>query len=135
MLATATGGGTTGYRDPGLRGDHLAWRGGAIIASVESAKDMWMKQEEWAHYGVALLRERLSFGPIQLDLHLNSKGVGRENEEGKTLFAKFDSFLSPPSFSKRFLWIAGIFDNLILKRGQFRTELYLVVGDQLGNDR
>lgn len=57
-------GGVAGYRDPGLRGDCLAWRGAAIIANVESSRDMWVKPEEWSLQGIALLRERLSFGPL-----------------------------------------------------------------------
>lgn len=53
-----------GYRDPGLRGDCLAWRGGAIIANVETSREMWIKKDEWATQAVAILRDRLMFGPL-----------------------------------------------------------------------
>jgi actin-related protein len=51
----------TARRDPLLDSRSLSWRGGAVAASLENSKDMWILRNEWQFTGVSLLRERLPF--------------------------------------------------------------------------
>ena len=41
--------------------DLTVWRGAAVMASMESAQELWIKPREWAKHGQKLLRERAPF--------------------------------------------------------------------------
>jgi len=41
--------------------DMTVWRGAAVLASMESAQELWIKPREWAKHGQKLLRERAPF--------------------------------------------------------------------------
>lgn len=41
--------------------DLTVWRGAAVLASMESAQELWIKPREWAKHGQKLLRERAPF--------------------------------------------------------------------------
>jgi len=41
--------------------DSVAWKGGAILAAMETAQELWIGREEWNRFGVKLLRERSLF--------------------------------------------------------------------------
>lgn len=43
-------------RECGL--DSICWRGGAILSTMETAQELWIKPAEWKKSGVKLLRER-----------------------------------------------------------------------------
>ncbi|XP_072277039.1 actin-related protein 8 [Pyxicephalus adspersus] len=39
----------------------VAWKGGAVLACVDTTQEMWINQKEWQRFGVRMLRERASF--------------------------------------------------------------------------
>jgi len=39
----------------------LAWKGGAIVASLEASKDLWISAHEWSTGGDKYLKERAPF--------------------------------------------------------------------------
>ena len=41
--------------------DLTVWRGAAVMASMESAQELWIKPREWAKHGQKILRERAPF--------------------------------------------------------------------------
>ena len=41
--------------------DQTAWRGAAVLAGLESAKELWIRPQEWSRHGQKLLRERAPF--------------------------------------------------------------------------
>jgi len=41
--------------------DCTVWRGASVMASMESAQELWLKPKEWAKQGQKLLRERAPF--------------------------------------------------------------------------
>jgi len=41
--------------------DWTSWRGAAVMASMESAQELWIRPREWARHGQKILRERAPF--------------------------------------------------------------------------
>jgi len=41
--------------------DWTSWRGAAVMASMESARELWIRPREWARHGQKILRERAPF--------------------------------------------------------------------------
>ncbi|XP_065223415.1 actin-related protein 8 [Planococcus citri] len=41
--------------------ENTAWKGAAIMATLESAQELWIQAQEWEKYGVKLLREKSVF--------------------------------------------------------------------------
>ena len=39
----------------------LAWKGGSVLARLESAREFWVTSKEWTHAGVRILRDRVPF--------------------------------------------------------------------------
>ena len=48
-------------KDKELNPCHLSWRGGAILAYLESTKDHWISATEWNAFGERYLHERAAF--------------------------------------------------------------------------
>ena len=44
-------------QDPGI----LAWKGGAVLSSLENAQELWITKSDWIKCGVRLLRENCAF--------------------------------------------------------------------------
>ncbi|GFR75013.1 actin-related protein 8 [Elysia marginata] len=38
-----------------------SWKGGAILACLDSTQELWIRQQEWRQFSVRLLRERAPF--------------------------------------------------------------------------
>lgn len=41
--------------------DATCWRGAGVLASLESARELWIRPKEWSRFGQKLLRERAPF--------------------------------------------------------------------------
>ena len=41
--------------------DGVTWRGAAIMSSLESAQELWIRPREWSKFGQKILRERVPF--------------------------------------------------------------------------
>ena len=41
--------------------DWTCWRGAGVLASLESARELWIRPKEWERFGQKLLRERAPF--------------------------------------------------------------------------
>ncbi|XP_028680453.2 actin-related protein 8 [Erpetoichthys calabaricus] len=39
----------------------IAWKGGAVLACLDTAQELWVYQREWQRFGVRMLRERAAF--------------------------------------------------------------------------
>ncbi|MBN3311226.1 ARP8 protein, partial [Amia calva] len=39
----------------------IAWKGGAVLACLDTAQELWIYQREWQRFGVRMLRERAAF--------------------------------------------------------------------------
>ncbi|XP_048873765.1 actin-related protein 8 [Brienomyrus brachyistius] len=39
----------------------IAWKGGAVLACLDTTQEMWIYQQEWQRFGVRMLRERAAF--------------------------------------------------------------------------
>uniref|UniRef100_A0A8C9THJ1 Actin-related protein 8 n=1 Tax=Scleropages formosus TaxID=113540 RepID=A0A8C9THJ1_SCLFO len=39
----------------------IAWKGGAVLACLDTTQEMWIYQREWQRFGVRMLRERAAF--------------------------------------------------------------------------
>uniref|UniRef100_A0A8C5WKG0 Actin-related protein 8 n=2 Tax=Leptobrachium leishanense TaxID=445787 RepID=A0A8C5WKG0_9ANUR len=39
----------------------LAWKGGAVLACLDTTQELWIYQREWQRFGVRMLRERAAF--------------------------------------------------------------------------
>ncbi|XP_053326025.1 actin-related protein 8 [Spea bombifrons] len=39
----------------------LAWKGGAVLACLDTTQELWVYQHEWQRFGVRMLRERAAF--------------------------------------------------------------------------
>ncbi|XP_067383309.1 actin-related protein 8 isoform X3 [Channa argus] len=39
----------------------IAWKGGAVLACLDTTQEMWIHQREWQRFGVRMLRERAAF--------------------------------------------------------------------------
>ncbi|KAJ2420901.1 actin-like protein arp8, partial [Coemansia sp. RSA 2524] len=39
----------------------LAWKGGAVLSRLDTAREMWVSQKEWADFGSRMLRDRVLF--------------------------------------------------------------------------
>ncbi|KAM3838488.1 actin-related protein 8 [Diretmus argenteus] len=39
----------------------IAWKGGAVLACLDTTQEMWIHQREWNRFGVRMLRERAAF--------------------------------------------------------------------------
>lgn len=39
----------------------IAWKGGAVLACLDTTQDLWIYQREWQRFGVRMLRERAAF--------------------------------------------------------------------------
>ncbi|KAJ2656752.1 actin-like protein arp8 [Coemansia sp. RSA 1199] len=39
----------------------LAWKGGAVLSRLDTAREMWVSQTEWADFGSRMLRDRVLF--------------------------------------------------------------------------
>jgi len=44
-------------QDPGI----IAWKGGAVLSSLENAQELWISKSNWIEHGVRLLRENCAF--------------------------------------------------------------------------
>jgi len=38
-----------------------SWKGAAILCCLDTAQELWIRQGEWNHFGVRVLRERAPF--------------------------------------------------------------------------
>ena len=48
--------------DPkGLSSDITVWKGAAILSGLESARELWIRSDEWQKLGQKLLREKAPF--------------------------------------------------------------------------
>jgi len=41
--------------------DAVSWRGGAILAAMETSQELWILRDEWIKFGVKIIRERSLF--------------------------------------------------------------------------
>uniref|UniRef100_H3D395 Actin-related protein 8 n=1 Tax=Tetraodon nigroviridis TaxID=99883 RepID=H3D395_TETNG len=39
----------------------ISWKGGAVLACLDTTQEMWIHQREWQRFGVRMLRERAAF--------------------------------------------------------------------------
>ncbi|RXN13550.1 Actin-related 8 [Labeo rohita] len=39
----------------------IAWKGGAVLACLDTTQELWIHQREWQRFGVRMLRERAAF--------------------------------------------------------------------------
>ncbi|XP_016421832.1 actin-related protein 8 [Sinocyclocheilus rhinocerous] len=39
----------------------IAWKGGAVLACLDTTQELWIHQREWQRFGVRMLRERATF--------------------------------------------------------------------------
>ncbi|XP_015671693.1 actin-related protein 8 [Protobothrops mucrosquamatus] len=39
----------------------IAWKGGAVLACLDTTQELWIYQQEWQRFGVRMLRERAAF--------------------------------------------------------------------------
>uniref|UniRef100_A0A8C5BHL4 Actin-related protein 8 n=1 Tax=Gadus morhua TaxID=8049 RepID=A0A8C5BHL4_GADMO len=39
----------------------ISWKGGAVLACLDTSQEMWIHQREWQRFGVRMLRERAAF--------------------------------------------------------------------------
>ncbi|XP_051526120.1 actin-related protein 8 [Myxocyprinus asiaticus] len=39
----------------------IAWKGGAVLACLDTTQELWIHQQEWQRFGVRMLRERAAF--------------------------------------------------------------------------
>lgn len=39
----------------------IAWKGGAVLACLDTTQELWIYQREWQRFGVRMLRERAAF--------------------------------------------------------------------------
>uniref|UniRef100_A0A3Q2C7B5 Actin-related protein 8 n=1 Tax=Cyprinodon variegatus TaxID=28743 RepID=A0A3Q2C7B5_CYPVA len=39
----------------------ISWKGGAVLACLDTTQEMWIHQSEWQRFGVRMLRERAAF--------------------------------------------------------------------------
>ncbi len=39
----------------------VAWKGGAVLACLDTTQELWIHQREWQRFGVRMLRERAGF--------------------------------------------------------------------------
>ena len=39
----------------------IPWKGGAVLACLDTTQEMWIHQHEWQRFGVRMLRERAAF--------------------------------------------------------------------------
>ena len=44
-------------QDPGI----IAWKGGAVLSSLENSQELWITKNDWIEHGVRLLRENCAF--------------------------------------------------------------------------
>jgi len=45
----------------GMDAGMVAWKGAAIMSVLESARELWISQNDWHRYGLRILRERSPF--------------------------------------------------------------------------
>ena len=39
----------------------VAWKGGAVLAKLDSCQELWIENQDWELFGVRLLREKAPF--------------------------------------------------------------------------